>query len=285
MFVYSENKKKLYPNGGKDENEYAEQMPPGVYSFGQEFGLMSSRPYFKKSEYDRPLIEITGAPFDAIKHKVMSFARPDVFQRYKEFGVIHYMGVLLYGPPGTGKTGLSEWLFKELASKHNAVIIRIKNYDDVMKIAEIVNIARKDDNQLIVLQMEELDKLLDSGSAERKFLMFTDGEETPNNLMIFATTNNFMDLPSAIRDRPSRFGVREEIVNVPAEIMSELINKMTPEKYKTGQKVDFSELTYKLSENGIKIDQVKHVLLNVFAHELSVDDAIKDVKSIQEAVK
>ena len=39
MFVYSENKKKLYPNGGKDEKEYVDNLPPGVYSFGQEHGM------------------------------------------------------------------------------------------------------------------------------------------------------------------------------------------------------------------------------------------------------
>lgn len=279
MYIYSKDKSKLYPVSDQDENESTLNIPPGVWEFDTEQVGLMKRPVFKEAPYKRSLVELKGKPFDSIRDRVLGFVNKNTLEVYRDFGTKHFLGVLLYGPPGTGKTCFLEYLALELVKDFNAVCIRVNN---IGLITSIVEIARKNPDTPIVIMLEELDQLLGQWNEYlQEFLLITDGYKTPDNVIIFSTTNHYNKLPSAITSRPSRIGVVEEIDTIPQEIVLSLVKELTPTKYTESKKVNFGELAFKISEEKIRIDHIKHILLNVYAYGLSVDESIEIVKKRQ----
>lgn len=277
MFEIKENK--FYPAGKGESLPTVEFLEPGIYNFQLESrGMFGAIPVFAKQEIRKDLIEVNGEPFNSITNQIMSFLSKE--EVYKDLNFIHKLGILLYGPPGTGKTCYVEFVMKLLIEKYNAICIRLDNPDLLSKVSKI---ARKTDNQLIVFFIEELDTFVkyqgnNIYSLSQESLLFLDGHLSENNVIVFATTNNIRQIPVNIKERPSRFAIVQEIDKVDENIAMEFVKNIVPLKYQS--KINVAEIGYKVSEKGIRIDEIKSVILKVLTENLDIDTVLSTHKSM-----
>lgn len=137
---------------------------------------------------------------------------------YNRIGDAYKTGILLHGKPGTGKSCLAKYI----GSKLNAMVVPINNLGreqsmDIVSLSTVQNYM-SNVKGLIVVLIEEIDKIILSPdysdytnrqmtinqNVVRDLLVFMDGLNTPNNMIVVATTNNKDALPEALL-RKGRF--------------------------------------------------------------------------------
>ena len=154
-----------------------------------------------------------------IINDIKLFFNPDIIQRYSELNINHTKIYMLYGIPGTGKTSL----IKALAFyfKKNIAYITISsdsNYKSVLTLIENVP-----DNSFLCL--EDTDALFGEDRKQKTDLTFSgfinifDGINTPNNTIMFLTTNKIKELDQAIIRRVNyfiefKYATKEQIQNM-----------------------------------------------------------------------
>lgn len=275
--MFAINKDRFYPNHTERKEETIESLVAGIYEFDVEQSMFFSRPYFKKQEFREGLVELKGQPFDSVKRRLTSFFKETTREIYRDTQTRHFIGAMLYGPPGTGKTCFIDLVCQHFAKTNNAVTIRVTDNGEFDNLGAIIKLARSaEDNRMIILLMEELDKIMcNSNRAEKLLIDFCDGQSTPSNVLLLASTNHIDKIPDSLKNRPSRFSIAEEINAIPTEIAKQLIEKFVIEKYRT--KINIDELAYKVTEDRITIDQVKYIVLNMLCDDLTVEEAILKV--------
>lgn len=277
--MFAINRDRYYPNHTEVKEDTIEHLKAGIYRFDVERSMFFSRPYFALEAFREGLVDLKGEPFDSIKKRLNSFFKEATREIYRDTQTRHFIGAMLYGPPGTGKTCFIDLVCQHFAKVNDAVILRLINSNELDKLSTIVKLARGDrDDRMIILLMEELDKIMGDGyrgANEKLMIDFCDGQNTPSNVLLLASTNHIDKIPDSLKNRPSRFSIAEEIDAIPTAIAEQLIEKLVLEKYRT--KVNVKELAYKVTEDRITIDQVKYIVLNMLCDDLSVDDAIDKV--------
>jgi len=147
---------------------------------------------------------------------ITNFNNPKVIERYSQLGINHTRIYMLYGPPGTGKTSL----IRSIATyfKKNLCYFNIeKDTNDnnikscLKKIPDNSIICIEDIDEIFPTDKNAINELTFSG-----FLNCFDGFSTPNNLIIFMTTNHLPKLENAIIRRISyfiefKYAVKEQI--------------------------------------------------------------------------
>jgi hypothetical protein len=118
---------------------------------------------------------------------------------YTQRNLFYKAGIFLYGPPGNSKTTFIRYLLKNVIDP-TAVVIWCNALPGVTLTQELRKISG-----LKVLIFEELTTTVSNEYAIKKFLEFTDGENSLNNCLIFATTNYPEQLSANVVDRKGRF--------------------------------------------------------------------------------
>ncbi len=274
--MFAVNDKRYYPGHSEEKQDLIEKLPPGLYEFGVEGGMMFSRPVFKKKEFKDGLIELRGNPFTVIRNRVKNFFSQRTTEIYKDTRTLQFVGVLLYGPPGTGKTCFIETVCKELIETREAVVLRVTNIEDIERLPNIINLLRGNNRDVFaVIIMEEIDKFIHynkySNAVEKQLIDLCDGHNTPDNVLMIASTNHITKVPDSLKRRPSRFAIVEEIDSVPELVVKQLIDKFLPTKYRDGLNMD--AVTYHITDKKVRIDQIKHIIMNMLVNNMSVEDS------------
>lgn len=276
--MFAVNKNKFYPNHTERKEETVEHLAAGIYEFDVEESMFFSRPFFNQERFREGLIDLKGQPFDSVKRRLTSFFKETTREIYRDTQTRHFIGCMLYGPPGTGKTCFIDLICQHFAQTCNAITLRITDNSNFNTLGGIVKLARSnDDSRMVILLMEELDKIMHGGygNHEKCLIDFCDGQNTPSNVLLLASTNHIDKVPDSLKNRPSRFSIAEEIDAIPTAIAKQLIEKFVIEKYRN--RINIDELAYKVTEDRITIDQVKYIVLNMLCDDLSVEEAILKV--------
>lgn len=276
--MFAVNKDRFYPNHTERKEETVEQLAAGIYEFDVEQSMFFSRPFFKQEKFREGLVDLKGQPFDSVKKRLTSFFKETTREIYRDTQTRHFIGTMLYGPPGTGKTCFIDLICQYFAQTHDAVTLRLTDASNFDNLGNIIKLARSnDESRMVILLMEELDKIMRGGygTHEKQLIDFCDGQNTPSNVLLIASTNHINKIPDSLKNRPSRFSIAEEIDAIPTAIAKQLIEKLVIEKYRT--RINIDELAYKVTEDRITIDQVKYIVLNMLCDDLTVEEAILKV--------
>jgi SpoVK/Ycf46/Vps4 family AAA+-type ATPase len=147
-----------------------------------------------------------------------SFFNKKVAKRINELGFYHKVGVLLYGKQGTGKSTIIKNYCQYAIAKHNAIVLYVNMTRGTVAQWDFVRKIRAIQKNPIIVVIEEMDGALAEGnSTESAFKSYFDGNESIDNCIIFGTTNYIDKIPTALKDRPSRFKYCLEINGIEDE--------------------------------------------------------------------
>lgn len=268
---------------GKDEITYHkntsydktyEKLPAGVYQLIGHRTLFGTFFTFNPSKTPDNLIQFKEGIVSEIVQGANKFLSKEVQEKYKQLGIGHKMGIILYGPPGTGKTSTGFLVLDTLAREQNAIslICTTLHLNDIME--NIRRIREVQDNPIVIF-VDEVDQAM--RDHESAYLTFLDGEESFNNIMFLGCTNYLHKISDRIKKRPSRIKACHEINKFPDKVYREYIKT----KITDIQDKDLDEMVFKVSEAGLTIDQVKHMLIDWYINEINVDRCIEGVKAME----
>ena len=154
---------------------------------------------------DIDTVYLPGVVKSELLNDITNFFKPEIIERYCNLNINHTRMYMLYGVPGTGKTTL----IKTLAGYFNKNLAYITinsdtDYDCLLKIIE-----RVPDNTFLCL--EDVDALFGEDRKQKSELTFSgfinilDGVNTPENTVVFMTTNKLQDLDHAVKRRINYF--------------------------------------------------------------------------------
>jgi SpoVK/Ycf46/Vps4 family AAA+-type ATPase len=134
-----------------------------------------------------------------------SFFEEKVIKKISSLGFYHKIGVLLYGKEGTGKSTIIKYYYNKAINEKQAIVFHFNCADGaVPKCWDfIMNVRRVQKNPIIVI-FEEFDEQIENRN-EAFLKTVLDGNMSIDNCMFMATTNYIEKIPSAMKDRPSRF--------------------------------------------------------------------------------
>ena len=136
---------------------------------------------------------------------ITKFYDPSVVERYSKLGINHVRIYLFYGPPGTGKTTA----IKTIASHFKKNICFMSNERDLCDYSFKKSITILPSNSILCL--EDIDCFFGEDRTTKNNLTFgniintLDGITTPDNTVLFMTTNYINKLDSSIKRRCGYF--------------------------------------------------------------------------------
>ena len=286
MFNQHPDGKTFSPYYKVEGQKIVDELPPDFYFFRwKNLGMFGRVPEFKKVEDLPEIKEVKSEKFKAIESTILNFFSEENINLYKELKIRNCLAALLYGPPGTGKTCLAISIAQKLLQRNNAVAVKLTtgNIDDI---SNIVALARGDNNdRLIIFLCDEFETFVTYNGQpydnyKNKFIEVLDGYYTKDNTLFLMTTNFKDQIPDSLQKRPSRIKIIEEIKFIDVDVATDLVKSIIPEKYH--EKIGVSELAYLIGENPIKIDQIKHVALDVLSGGSTVSTAVEKMVKMNE---
>jgi predicted AAA+ superfamily ATPase len=142
---------------------------------------------------------------ESLLQDIDTFLSKPVVERYTQLKVNHTRLYMLYGPPGTGKTSLIKGVATYL--RKNITYLSIpRDIRDSQLLKCIQNVPANS-----ILCLEDIDALFGEDRTSKTGLSFSgfinifDGFSTPDNLLVFITTNKLEQLENAVVRRISYF--------------------------------------------------------------------------------
>jgi predicted AAA+ superfamily ATPase len=175
------------------------------------------------------------------------------------------------GWEGTGKSTILKYFFSKYVAQNNALAIYINEHEQIGKVWDFIIALRQTHSNPLFIILEEFDSLFKEKHNESLLKSMLDGNLSIDNCIFFATTNYINDIPSALKDRPSRFKYSFEIEGIQEkqDIIS-IIKNILKEDYSQEEVEEFSN-----GLTGSTIDTIKQFCL----------DKIMNVKSISKNKK
>jgi SpoVK/Ycf46/Vps4 family AAA+-type ATPase len=137
---------------------------------------------------------------DEIRHNVESFLKAK--RQYSRLKIPYRRGLLFAGPPGCGKTLTAKVI--AACTKATVYLLPLRADLDDDTLSRVFGVAAEDAPSILIL--EDLDRLPSTGKASVSFLLnLLDGINSPQGVMVIATTNAPEKLDQALLNRPSRF--------------------------------------------------------------------------------
>lgn len=199
---------------------------------------------------------------------------------YTKLGFIHKCSYLLAGPPGTGKTIAAITACAEVISNGGVTLLlppRFCEHPEIM-VAALRGIREIHPEMPIAVIWEDIDKICaqDGNAMDRATMSdLLDGETQISNIVHIATTNYFDRIDKAFRNRPGRFSV---LWVGPPNLETRLayLKTIMPD----GNPTLIEEVATK--SEGLIIDHLKSMLVNVFIHKVPVNDVMKHLKEMNQ---
>ena len=211
---------------------------------------------------DEPL-EVDTSVQEIAKEIETFFNRRDVF---KKMGFAHKRGYLLHGPPGCGKSCTLRLLEKAFVELYDGIVLFWDNGSAVSYYVE--HIREHEPVRPIMLVCEDIDSFVQE--FEESILEFLDGQRGLDNFVLVATTNNLEQIPSRIKDRPSRID-RLVTIGKPSE--------ETRFKYLAGVGVsDAAAKDLAKRTEGLSIAQLKEIVVAVVCLEQPLAPVLERLK-------
>jgi predicted AAA+ superfamily ATPase len=195
-----------------------------------------------------------------VKGDILKFTNSE--QIFKNLGFIHKRGVLLWGEPGSGKSAFIRNLVSKALPKEIQVIwTRSIPSTSFMQSLNSTNTFK-------VFVIEEITTFSENHEV-RDVLDFLDGEQSPKNSIILATTNYPEELKQNMADRPSRFDLVLEVPEPNAAECKRFFEGFLKRKL----------LDDEVSFNDLSIAHIKEICLLSLMYELPLQECYDKVKA------
>lgn len=167
--------------------------------------------FYKQQLTTDDYVDLKNISLNTIMSELDNFSSKS--QLFKDAGIVHKRGIMFYGPPGCGKTSCVNHILKVFVEK-NALVILVKNEENLAVAIEGIRAIKQiaPDRQIIIV-IEEIDRYIPQAQT---LLNFLDGQNSVQNIVVLATTNQIEHLPNSLL-RPSRFDMLVEFKDLTAE--------------------------------------------------------------------
>lgn len=268
--IFHDNENNWFELG--TEGDIVKRLPAGIYNaLPGPFGRRFIQP--AEVETDK-LISLENSNTNKVMKDIGQFLSKNTREAFKAYELLYRRGILLYGPPGTGKTSTVIQICREFVDKYQGIAFLdfplpvIGNW--------IRDLRSQDAERPVLLVMEELDSYFPQ--QESTVLSLLDGQNSIDNFIVLATTNYIEEVPSRIKNRPSRFSTVIEIGYPGIETRRAFLeSKILPQHKK---QVNIDELAQKTE--GMSIDHLKDLVVSIFCFQLSPNVAIDKLKTMIE---
>jgi SpoVK/Ycf46/Vps4 family AAA+-type ATPase len=189
-----------------------------------------------------------------------SFFDKDKKNKINNLGYYHKFGILFYGREGTGKSYIINHINNELIKNEKALVFYLQPsieelYSELKSIWEFIQKIRHGQDNPIIIVIEECEEIL---KCESYIKMMMDGNESINNCIFMLTTNYIDQIPSAIKDRPSRIKYSIEIGGI--ENTEDIVNIL--KSFDIENETEETILDYAIKLKGKTIDEIKQFCLD-----------------------
>lgn len=242
--------------------EKMQRLEAGIYQVTiDNFGTIMLNTFTPETD---GLIELPNSPAKDINAKVGHFLSDEVRESFDRYNILYKRGLLMYGVPGTGKTSIIHMLMKTAVDRDMVVLLGIRPHLVSAVVSSIRGIEHTERPVMVV--WEEFEEWVDN--SEGDLLNLLDGAEQLGNMFYVATTNYIEEIPSRIRNRPSRFAEVVEIGPPNAELREAFIRaKIHPE-----DEININEWVEKT--DGFTIDHIKDLIVSVLVLKVPFEEAI-----------
>lgn len=244
-----------------------DNLPAGVYELQQD---MQGNAYFIPVQIKTDeLLRLPNSVSEQVMNDVRQFWDDATRARFAEYGVIYKRGYLLYGKPGTGKSATINLISEDFVKAGGIVIL---NPNPAAFARAFTSVKDIETSKRMMVVWEDFEVLCN----KPEFLSLLDGQLALDNVVYVATTNYIDQVPSRIRNRPSRFAVVKELDKISTEIREDYLKR----KLKGEHLAHLNEWVKKT--DGMVIDQIKDVIVTVCCFLQPLDAAIKKVNETTE---
>ena len=248
---------------------HVDKLDPGMYKI-QSHPLLG----YYVDKMDVKSDEILALPdpvFDRVMRDIRKFWTKNMREQFAKYNLIFKRGILLHGKPGTGKSCLVNRVMEE-AIKLGGLVFFNPSPDSLIDFVRMVKEIEKTDRYVLVV-LEELERILRRN--EHGLLTLLDGQQQMENVVYIATTNYIEDIPERIKKRPSRFCTVLEAGTPNAEARRMYLKHKIHDDDVNRVDLDF----WVDQSDGMTIDQLKDMVVNVLCFDHSVEEAVEYAQS------
>ena len=204
---------------------------------------------------------------EKIENLLDIFFNEKVVRKMGSLGFYHKVGILLYGKQGTGKSTIVKNYATRIIEDHNGLVFYFNGRGNITACWSFIRKIRAIQDNPIVVIFEEMDSFVNDKNEGPLKIIF-DGNESIDNCIVFGTTNYLDRIPSALKDRPSRFKYVLNIEGIQSEEeVFEILHNMIGDLFTTKEIKDFSKKLIGNSLDFIKQFAIDKIMcLETYAH-------------------